>query len=211
MLSFSPTTKHILELLKKNDQVCVNFLADELQITHMAVRKHLNKLEKDNLICFEQQKQSVGRPIALYRLTKAGKDLFPKKYDAMTLEMLEDLEAMDGREKVDQLFENRKKRMLAKYKETIDKQTTFTEKVEALQNIQIEHGYMVETKKVNEDEIEFVEYNCPIFEVANKYKIACDCELTLFKELLHADSITRTACMSEGQHRCQYRMKSSDK
>jgi iron-sulfur cluster biosynthesis transcriptional regulator SufR len=210
MLQMNPTTKQLLEYLKKHDQVCVNALCDELQITHMAVRKHLNKLEKDNLISANQVKQAMGRPVTLYQLTEKGKDLFPKKYDMMTVEMLEDLEALDGREKVDLLFERREERLRQKYGKRIKEKETFQERVKELQDIQINNGYMVETKEMNDQEIEFIEYNCPIFQVANKYKKACDCELSLFKELLGANSIERTACMSDGDHRCRYVMKNSD-
>ncbi|MCH5584521.1 transcriptional regulator [Shimazuella sp. AN120528] len=208
MLHMNATTRQILELIKRHNEVCVNFLSDELSITHMAVRKHLNKLEKDQLITTFQNKQSVGRPVTLYRLTKAGKALFPQNYGTLSVEFLEDIEMLDGKQKVDMLFQRRKEKLKQKYTERIASKSTFIEKVAELKRIQSENGYMVESEEINDGEIEFIEYNCPIFEVANKYKKACDCELSLFKEVLGVDSIERTTCMSDGDHKCRYVMKS---
>lgn len=203
------TTKQILELLKRHNEACVNFLAAELDITHMAVRKHLNKLEKDQLISTYQNKQSVGRPVTLYRLSQAGKELFPQNYGSLSVEFLEDIEAIDGKEKVDMLFQRREQKLIHKYGERITSKTTFKEKVAELKNIQLENGYMAESKDINDQEIEFIEYNCPIFQVANKYKKACDCELSLFKQVLGVDAIERTTCMSDGDHKCRYIIKSN--
>jgi predicted ArsR family transcriptional regulator len=210
MPHLNETANQILELIKKNDQVCVNFLSDELKITHMAVRKHLNKLEKEQWITPTQVKQPVGRPVTLYRLTKEGKELFPQNYGSMTVALLEDLEEIDGKEKVDALFEKRQERLQQNYKQRIAEKNTFKEKVAELEKIQIENGYMVESEKINDLEIEFIEYNCPIFEIADKYKKACDCELSLFKNVLGTDSIERTNCMSDGDHRCRYIIKSDE-
>jgi iron-sulfur cluster biosynthesis transcriptional regulator SufR len=203
------TTKQILELLKRHHEVCVNFLASELDITHMAVRKHLNKLEKDQLITTFQTKQSVGRPVTLYRLSQAGKELFPQNYGSLSVEFLEDIEAIDGKEKVDMLFQRREQKLVQKYGERITAKATFKEKVAELISIQVENGYMAESKLINDQQIELIEYNCPIFQVANKYKKACDCELSLFKQVLGIDDIERTTCMSDGDHKCKYVIKQS--
>lgn len=209
MLHMNSTTKQILKLLKRHNEVCVNFLSDELDITHMAVRKHLNKLEKDQLITTYQNKQSVGRPVTLYRLSQTGKELFPQNYGSLSVEFLEEIEAIDGKEKVDMLFQRREQKLIHNYGERIASKTTFKEKVAELKNIQLENGYMAESKDINDQEIEFIEYNCPIFQVANKYKKACDCELSLFKQVLGVDAIERTTCMSDGDHKCRYIIKSN--
>lgn len=47
------------------------------------------------------------------------------------------------------------------------------------------------------------EYNCPIRQVATQYRKACQCEHSLFEELLDA-KVTRNECMAEGGHCCRY-------
>ena len=72
------TKDKILDLLKKDVSLSVNELTECLQITHMAVRKHLNNLEKDGSIESHEMKQPMGRPLQLYSLSKKGERLFPK-------------------------------------------------------------------------------------------------------------------------------------
>ena len=73
------TKDKILDLLKKDVSLSVNELVDCLHITHMAVRKHLNSLEKDGLIESHEMKKPMGRPLQLYSLSKKGEVLFFKK------------------------------------------------------------------------------------------------------------------------------------
>lgn len=50
------------------------------------------------------------------------------------------------------------------------------------------------------------EYNCPIAQVANRYRQACHCEKQLFETLLDA-SVERTECLADGGARCTYAIK----
>ena len=72
------TKEKILDLLKKDVSLSVNELTECLHITHMAVRKHLNNLEKDGLIESREMKKPMGRPLQLYSLSKKGERLFRK-------------------------------------------------------------------------------------------------------------------------------------
>ena len=48
-------------------------LADVLEITEMAIRRHLSNLEKDGLIYSKMVRQHVGRPTYLYGLSEKEK------------------------------------------------------------------------------------------------------------------------------------------
>lgn len=69
-------------------------LADVLEITEMAIRRHLSNLEKDGLIYSKMVRQHVGRPTYLYGLSEKGEDTFPKEYKQFAIDMLEDLARM---------------------------------------------------------------------------------------------------------------------
>lgn len=140
----------------------------------------------------------------MYRLSKAGKELFPQNYGALSIEFLEDIEAIDGKEKIDLLFQRREEKLKQKYAERLTSKMTLREKVAEMKKIQLENGYMADSKEIDDQQIESIEYNCPIHEVANKYKKACECELSLFKKVLGVDSIERTTCISDGDHKCRY-------
>ena len=113
------TKDKILNLLKKEVSLSVNELTGSLQITHMAVRKHLNSLEKDDLISSREVKQPMGRPLQTYFLTEKGERLFPKNYETITIEFLHDLMDMYGEEAIHTLFNKREKRLTMEYSQKI--------------------------------------------------------------------------------------------
>ncbi len=69
---------------------------------------------------------------------------------------------------------------------TNDKSDTsfLTKKVSWLAQKRDQEGYMVELKVINSDKFEMLEFNCPIFDVANEYWDACVKEQELFEDLL---------------------------
>lgn len=201
------TKEHILELLKKHQQMTVSEIARCLNITEMAVRRHLTTLEKDHIVQSKLVRQAMGRPANVYELTNAGEELFPRNYVNFTIDILQDLEENNGEEIIQELFARRKQRLLERYEDVL-KEPTFERKIEKLAEIQNENGYMVEWEKADDGSYIFKEYNCPISQIAKLYPIACSCERELFKELLSTDKIECKACLAldETPH-CYYKIK----
>lgn len=200
------TREFILQLLKTKGDLSTKDLTDELSITVMAVRRHIQSLEKDNLISSKTVRQSMGRPTAVYHLTKQAEGFFPRKYHTLTLELLDELEDHFGENAVEQLFEGRKNKMINKYDESMHGKD-ISERVSTLANIQNENGYMAEWEQISEEEYLIKEHNCPIEQVATKYQHACQCELQLFEALLGDAVVSRTECLAKGGQRCIYSIK----
>ncbi|GBG07343.1 ArsR family transcriptional regulator [Paenibacillus sp. MY03] len=200
------TREYILQLLKTRGALSTKDLTEELGITVMAVRRHIQSLERDNLIASKTIRQSMGRPTAVYTLTGQAEGFFPRKYHTLTLELLNELEDHFGEKAVDQLFDGRKDKMLKKYDQSMQGKD-ISDRVSKLAEIQNENGYMVEWEKVNDDEYLLKEHNCPIEQVASKYQHACQCELQLFKSLLGDADVSRTECLAKGGQRCTYSIK----
>lgn len=202
------TRDQILSLLKVNKQLTVSEMANHLEITEMAVRRHLNTLERDNIIATTLVRQAMGRPTNVYFLTKTGQEMFPRNYATLTVDLLRDIEDLSGKEMVQQLFERRKERLKEKYGSRITDELTLDEKITELARLQNEHGYMVELDKDAEGSYIFKEYNCPISEIAKEYPIACSCELSLFQELLGTDQVDCEICMAvDSEPHCFYKIK----
>ncbi|HEY0827998.1 MAG TPA: metalloregulator ArsR/SmtB family transcription factor [Bacilli bacterium] len=201
----SSTRKVILTMLKTKGPLSVNEMAKQLGITEMAVRRHLNTLERDTLISSILVRQAMGRPSHNYSLTPLAQDMFPKNYHTLTLDLLEELDEQDGTDLVGKLFDSRKKKLIHKYKDRMDSDD-LTKRVSALADIQNAGGYMVEWEEDASGNYVFQEYNCPISQVANKYNHACQCELSLFQTLLDTD-VVRTECLANGGKKCVYLIK----
>ncbi|XID94772.1 helix-turn-helix transcriptional regulator [Paenibacillaceae bacterium WGS1546] len=197
----------ILQLLKTSGELTAKELTDRLGITGMAVRRHIANLESDNLIESTTVRLPMGRPAAVYRLTAKADDHFPKKYHAVALDLLAELEDEAGQAMVNVLFERRKSTLQRRYEARMDS-LALEQKVAALAEIQNDNGYMATWERTGEAEFVLTEYNCPISQVANKYKQACACELKLFESLLGAE-VSRSDCLASGDLKCVYRIRSS--
>ncbi|WP_035178568.1 helix-turn-helix transcriptional regulator [Alkalihalobacterium bogoriense] len=188
------TREIIVDLLKRHQQLSVTELAKKLDITEMAVRRHLHSLQKEEVVTSKLVRQAMGRPTQFYSLTMKGEHLFPRRYAPFTIGILQDVEEVAGKEMIDQLFESRRQRLLVEYK-PLFKGKSFQEKVSQLVSLQNEQGYMVDVKE-DDEQYHITEYNCPISEIAKQYPVACSCEKKLFQELLETDEISCRECMA---------------
>lgn len=197
------TRKQILNMLKFQGKLAVSDMASQLGITEMAVRRHLNTLERDGLIQSTLVRQSMGRPTNLYMLTEAADDLFPKNYHSLTLDLLDDIKEAEGQEVVNKLFHRREKRLTETYRHQFEGKN-LEARVQQLAELQNSKGYMVEWEKISDDKYKLVEYNCPIAQVAKNYHQACSCEIGFFRNLLGDANVERPECKAKGGANCVY-------
>ncbi|WP_186578233.1 helix-turn-helix transcriptional regulator [Aquibacillus kalidii] len=201
------TTKdRILEILKKRVRVKVSELTEHLEITDMAVRKHLSIMEKDGLIQAKEIKLPMGRPTQMYSLSEKGERLFPKNYEGLSVEFMKEIRDLHGDESIVQLFQNRERRLSKEYSIRMEKRSS-TEKIKEMAAIQNEKGYMADLIQIDKSTFELIEYNCPIMAVAKEFKVACHCETSMFKTVLNTDHVKRTSCKTEGNDHCKFLIK----
>ncbi|WP_128894734.1 helix-turn-helix transcriptional regulator [Longirhabdus pacifica] len=200
------TRNIILELLKTNSSLTVGELSQKLDITEMAVRRHLNNMERDGLIEAKLIRKAMGRPSQTYYLTPQADEMFPRNYEKFALEMLDQLNETDPT-KVDQIFSNRKNKLIEQYAGEMDGET-LQGKIDKLVSLQNDNGYMVNYEKDDDGNYVIQESNCPISQIASRYNQACQCELELFQSVLNTD-VEQKECQAKGGNKCTYWIKSS--
>lgn len=204
------TRSQLLQMLKTQGSCSTGDMAKAMGITEMAIRRHIQSMEKDGLIQSSLVRQAMGRPSYRYSLTRESDDLFPKNYPQLALDLLQELEDQPGgSELIDRMFEGRRDKLEAKYRERMQSRS-LEQRVAELSAIQNVGGYMAEW---TEDETEpgtykLHEYNCPVAQVANRYRQACHCERQLFEQLLDA-RVERTECLADGGRRCTYAIRAA--
>jgi len=207
-----PTRAQLLHMLKMSGPLMVSEMADRLGITEMAVRRHLNAMERDGLVGTTLVRQAMGRPSHAYSLTDKAHGLFPTNYHGLALDLLEELEAeLRDSDVVRRIFDRRKAKLARRYRDRM-RDGDLREKVRSLAEIQNEAGYMADWEAGGgETEGAYIldEYNCPIARVAGRYGHACQSELELFRELLDAD-VERVECIAENGRRCRYLIRERD-
>src|SRR5207245_6625032 len=133
------TRRESLSLIKRNGPMTVQELSRRLEITPMGVRQHLAILGRDGFIASNGIRRGQGRPSRLYGITAEGDKLFPRTYDQFADALLDDLRAVGGDGKVDELLEHRRKRILEQYRARMAGKE-FREKVAVLAQVREEEG-----------------------------------------------------------------------
>jgi iron-sulfur cluster biosynthesis transcriptional regulator SufR len=199
------TRRRILNLLKEKGELTADELAELLGISAVAVRRHLMKLERDQLVIYEEVQRGMGRPSFVYQLGEAATSFFPRRYDELAITVLETIEDLYGREAIDAVFRMRSEHILEKYRAKVNG-TTLDARLDQLTRLREADGYM-STWKMDENGI-FVlrEANCPIVHVAEGCCTACDYDLNLLTNLLEA-KVVRTSHLASGDDACSYEVR----
>jgi predicted ArsR family transcriptional regulator len=205
------TRRKVLLLLRKHPGVTVAELASELDLTGMGVRRHLDALQADGLVePTECTRKGPGRPASGWRLSAAGLELFPRRYDGVALDVLEDLGELAGPETVDAVFAARTEKLAAGYQAQLASAGAdeLPDRVAALARIRDDAGYLAEWAQADDGSLVLTENNCAVHRVAEKYPMVCAQELALIRRVLGPDvEVTRTAHTMAGDAVCSYRIR----
>lgn len=200
--SDSATKKKLLVALKKKGNMSVDSLSKEVNITPMGVRQHLLIMEKNGLVEYITEKHGVGRPGFLYRLTDIADELFPKAYREFALGILADIEDIDGRDKIVELFRRRKERTRAGLAAALSGSTDLSEKLRILAAGMQAEGGIVELEE-SADAFTLRQFNCPISKIVSRFGEVCDQDLQLIREITGSGAV-REQCMRDGDRSCTY-------
>ncbi|MDB9311592.1 iron-sulfur cluster biosynthesis transcriptional regulator SufR [Spirulina sp. CS-785/01] len=205
------TKQDILQYLLKQGQATAHELAEALEISPQATRKHLKDLEKSELIEHQSVQVGMGRPQHRYFLSREGKEYFPHRYGEFTVSFLDTLVETVGEEQVGVVLRKQWERKAAEYRQFLGKRP-LKERVELLVQLRQDEGYMAELHPVegNEDCFMFSEHNCAISEVAESFPTVCGHELEMFEAILPDCTVERTHWLNDGEHRCGYLIRAKE-
>jgi len=195
----------LLYALKSSGPQTATTLAEQLQVTAVAVRQTLERLEADGLVDFEDKRVSVGRPKRHWRLTGAGHARFPDRHSALSLEIINATIAVFGEEGLDRLISHREARTQAQYGQALAG-LSLDQKVRRLAELRSAEGYMAEARE-EDGELLLVENHCPICIAATRCQNFCRSELAVFEAALGPGiSVERVDHIVSGGRRCAYRI-----
>ncbi len=207
-LAAVPSTRRaILSSLKRNGGRRAKDLADELNLTVPAVRQQLARLAQDGLVVHRREPEGRGRPTHVYELAPEADELFPRRYDDLTAELLGYLGGPTSAE-VTELFERRRRRRL-RAAEVRLAGLDLDAKVHELARILDEDGYLAGVEGVADGEWLIVEHNCAIRSVAAGYGQACTSEIEFIRDALPGADVSRVSHIMKGAHVCAYRVRAT--
>jgi DeoR family suf operon transcriptional repressor len=203
------TKYDILQNLLKRGELTAQDLAEKLEISPQAIRKHLKDLETEGLIYHTVEQLGMGRPQFIYALTTVGRDRFPDSYNQFAVNFLDTLIDTLGKEQVSKVLHKQWQRKAENYKSHLGAGSV-RQKLEKLAEIRRAEGYVTEWFPVeNTENFVFTEYNCAIAHVAESFPSVCGHELEMFATVLDCP-VERTHWMVDGEHRCGYLIRDSN-
>ncbi|MGB3514614.1 MAG: iron-sulfur cluster biosynthesis transcriptional regulator SufR [Microcoleaceae cyanobacterium] len=215
------STKHeILQYLMKRTQATALELAESLEISPQAIRRHLKDLEAEELIRYKSVQTGMGRPQYIYELTNQGRDRFPHNYDEFAVSFLDTLAETIGYDQLTQVLHKQWQRKATHYRQLLGTGSVQA-RVAHLGELRKAEGYMAEwypyeqvkaqQSTVNCDstcsKVEcyiYIEHNCAISSVAESFPSVCGHELEMFGAVLPDCTVERTHWIVNGEHRCGY-------
>lgn len=198
------TTDRILESIKRNGAVTAKQLSEEFGMTSMGARQHLQTLEEDGLLQFEDIKAKVGRPNRHWSLTQKGHDQFSDRHRDLTIQVIDAVEHLFGQEGLEKVALERENSVYQSYRTAMQDCLTLPSKLQKLVELRSAEGYMAELQETPSGFL-FIENHCPICKAATRCRSLCQSELNVFQRLIGDDYlVSRTEHIVEGERRCVY-------
>src|SRR5438128_12687602 len=108
-------------------------LADQLELTAMAVRQHLYALQKEGHVEAEERPVPIGRPAKHWRLTREADHLFPEAYAELNVSLIDALKETFGDEGLDRVLLSRCARQRADYAKRIQRGDSLEKNLQELE------------------------------------------------------------------------------
>jgi len=195
----------LLGYLKQKGGATAAELARQLHITREGVRQQLQVLEREGWIARARRarKAHVGRPAITYEITTAGDHLFPKRYDNLSLNLVDAVAEQLGEKALitlltaltDQQVEHWRPRLAGK---------SLAERLKALKGIYFEDDNHTSVQHDSRGYM-LVERNCPFLNVALKRPRLCSVTVSTLTRLLGV-RVVREERFQDGDRRCVFRV-----
>lgn len=197
----------LLYLLKSRGPQTTADIADRLSMSTVGARKHLTRLEADDLVRFQERRGTVGRPERVWTLTEKGHARFPDAHSDLTLELLGAVKAVFGDQGLERIVSQREGDTLKTYTAALKECSTPEDRIRTLAEIRSREGYMAEWHPQEDGSYLLAENHCPICAAAWDCQGLCRSELKIFQSVL-GDEVTveRTEHIIAGARRCAYRI-----
>ena len=142
------TRAEIVNLLKRQGTMSVESLASELEISKVAVRRHLDQLEDQGFIGHSSERCERGRPRFVYSLTDEGDGLFPDRSADFACDLLSQLGRRHGNEAIDSLLMDQADANIQSLRVDVEG-LDFDARVQAVVDQFNERGYVAEIERLD--------------------------------------------------------------
>ncbi|MFC3833216.1 MULTISPECIES: helix-turn-helix transcriptional regulator [Deinococcus] len=199
------TKSRLLELVKRHGPLTAQDLAQRLEVSVPAARRHLGDLQEQELIvCRTERPGGRGRPQHVFTLSERGEAAFPKTYSTLCVDVLRHIESLFGEGAVLRVLDARNVELAGRLRDDLAAAGSLGERVQTLAARLDEQGFDT-TVEQDGDVWYLTERNCPNLTVARQYPQLCESELGLYLQVLDVP-VQRDRRIACGQAACRYRI-----
>ncbi|MCU0263331.1 MAG: MarR family transcriptional regulator [Candidatus Nanopelagicales bacterium] len=189
-------------------QATVTELAERLELSGAAVRKHMDDLVEAGLVEAsdrpaygpDTRRRGRGRPARVYHLTQAGRDSFGNAYDDVAVGALRFVAETGGQDAVMEFARRRVAELERRYADLLDPREAMDVRVDVLADALASEGYAAVAVPTATG-IQLCQHNCPVAHVAAEFPQFCEAETEAFGRML-GTHVMRLATLSHGDGVC---------
>lgn len=178
-------------------------LAERLELTPAAVRRHLDHLLEEGLVEAREERvygpRGRGRPAKVFVLTDTGRHAFHQAYDDLAATALQFIAEAGGEQAVAEFARRRIAEVEQRYRELVDAAPE-SNKAQALAQALTADGYAASTAEAAHGE-QLCQHHCPVAHVAERFPQLCEAETEVFARLL-GKHVQRLATIAHGDGVC---------
>ena len=198
-----PTRERVVRSVLVNGPSTAVALAERLQLTPAAVRRHLDQLIDDGTLEAREPRISAvrgrGRPAKVFALTEAGRDSLDQAYDDLAVQAIRFLAETGGEEAVRQFADRRAAKIEQRFHALLDVKPEL-EPTEALAQVFTAEGYAAAVRDSPVGE-QLCQQHCPVSHVAHEFPELCEAETAAISRML-GRHVQRLATIAHGDGVC---------
>jgi predicted ArsR family transcriptional regulator len=198
-----PTRQRVARSILVNGPSTAAALAERLDLTPAAVRRHLDQLLDEGAVEAREPGSQVsrgrGRPAKVFALTESGRDGFDQQYDDLAVQALRFLAETGGEDAVRE-FATRRVAFIQERFEGIRAEHPEIGSAEILARVFTDEGYAAAVRDVPVGE-QLCQQHCPVSHVAHEFPQLCEAETEAISLVL-GRHVQRLATIAHGDGVC---------
>jgi predicted ArsR family transcriptional regulator len=198
-----PTRERVARSILDNGPSTAAALAQRLDLTPAAVRRHLDHMVGQGTVEARQPRaygtRGRGRPAKIFALTEAGRDAFGHRYDDLAVQALRFLAEAGGDEAVLAFARRRVAELETAYARIVDAEPGI-DPAEALARAMTQGGYAASVRQ-GPVGAQLCQQHCPVAHVATEFPQLCEAETEVIARVLDRH-VQRLATIAHGDGVC---------
>ncbi len=198
-----PTRERVVRSVMVNGPSTAAALAERLELTPAAVRRHLDQLIEEGTLEAREPRttrgRGRGRPAKVFALTDAGRDRLDQAYDDLAVQAIRFLAETGGEDAVRQFADRRAARIEQRFESLLEARPELS-RVEALAQVFTDDGYAAAVREIPVGE-QLCQQHCPVSHVASEFPELCEAETAAISRML-GRHVQRLATIAHGDGVC---------